>query len=924
MDCPLTRRLVAFSRLAFLAASSFCLLLLCMLVAAQTVQGRALSRHSAALSNFLPAQFDPAQESLTRALEKWIVALGDADFETRETASRKLTESGEKAIPFLEKAKKDPDPEVRHRANEILESFRFGILPNTPPALRAVMIELKRQITKEGKRKEIRKLVGTGEIGIKSLERLVRLSRNDEESKNLLEAVIEEFPLIASTFLKKGHGPMVRDFLEAFAGREEEVLPDDYFRFAAGWDWILSEPALGPAALGMPADSRPLLNNPKQPLSLAFGLRTAKKYGEAGKAVVPLKGRDSLRKGFFLESGMWKEAIASLNDGQLDDDEPEYFSMMCTLQHMAGNEKAFDEWYAKYARHRDAGTTHGPEKIPGNLKILFLNDRANEGIAKLKEMQPGNSLFQLLVARLELKEAFALGGIAKEEDAKDLPLDLAIQRARILSNLGKKKLARDLLVALKARVPLGNESPDPINVAGNYLDACQNDPEWMRQTLIGWLEGNHSPDFKAKLFLKATGNDEDKGVGIGMVLAGMIASKETTPEEKNDLIDLFGGKLKAAQAGARLDSVLKALNGTDLKKLPPTRRGAAYLQLAKVAHFYKLAKWRHDILASQTDPDCRLELVDHFLEENLVKPAREIIDALLAANPQAAKNWFALAKADLKEQSAQFPKNMAIALLCGANEIDTLTDQVGAFLEADEKRFGYLLPQFAIATSIPGTYGNGKAYRLASKVFSQRKQYEAAAHALLQSQLRAADPNIYFVTVTANIGAPVNHHRQMLLAALKKGDDEVVKKTSEKILQYLPYDVDLPIALSEHGKSPAAKALLEKYYVQARNHHRLLLQTYPDSGWLRNGIAWMMACCERDLPEAVAHAKKATEVEPTRAGYWDTYGETLFQNGQTTEAIDAITKAIELNAQKTYYQRQKKRFEKGDKTAPRPDEDEGD
>ena len=112
-----------------------------------------------------------------------IEKLGDPDFAVREAASQELSRLGETAIPVLEQAKSSPDPEIRHRAAEILESFRFGILPDTPPALRAAMMELRRQSSEEGRRNESRKLIQGGDKVIKSLEPLVRVSRNNDKPK---------------------------------------------------------------------------------------------------------------------------------------------------------------------------------------------------------------------------------------------------------------------------------------------------------------------------------------------------------------------------------------------------------------------------------------------------------------------------------------------------------------------------------------------------------------------------------------------------------------------------------------------------------------------------------------------------------------------------------------------------------------------
>lgn len=866
-----------------------------------------------------------AQDIGGKPLEKWIEALGDPEFDIRETASRRLTEAGEKAIPLLEKARKSEDPEIRHRAGEILESFRFGILPETPSHVRGVMVELRRQPSEDGKRREIRKLLGFGDIGIKSISRLVRLSQVDEESKPFLMAVIKEFPLAVGLAMKQGKAADLAELIEAFAKRDEDSLPEEYFRYAAAWDWILQEPQLGAASLGHAKAKPVLLADPGRSWSFAFGKRVQRQYAESGKAVLQAKGREVLRKGFLLESGMWKDVIHALDhDGQLDNDEPEYYSMMCTMQHLLGNEKAFEETYEKYSRHREAGVTSGPEKIPANLKLLFLNDRPEKALAKLKESSALSSLFQIQVARHEVAQAMELAGPVTELQLKEMALDLAIHRARILAVLGKKKEARDQLIALKPRVNPRMEPNSPMPFPELFLEAAQFDSELLTQTLLSWLDEGIGPEVGTKLILKATSSDEEKSAGLGRLVHGVLTAKTTTAEAKSQTIDLLWGKLKKEAAQARIDALLKSLSSLDERAFPEGFRRSALLQLSRIADFYKLPATRQEILRMRVDLEFRLELIDHHLDQNQIPPAVALVNELLDKEPQSPKVWFALAKLRLKEKSPDFPRVMATAMLMGAADIAILTDQVATFLDLDEKRFGFLLPQFAVATSIPGTYENGKAYRMASRVMTQRKLYEESAHALLQSQLRAAHPDIYFVSVTANLGAPVNHHRQRLMAALVRSDDGETKKRTEAILKYFPYDVDLPIALLDHGKTELARSLFEAQYVKARDHYRTLIKTYGESGWLLNSLAWMMACCGKDLPEAVEHARAATKSDPTRAGYWDTLAEALFQNGQKEEAVAAITKAIELNSEKVYYQRQKKRMEKGDKTTPRPDEDEGD
>ncbi|HUR52619.1 MAG TPA: hypothetical protein VMZ71_00680, partial [Gemmataceae bacterium] len=76
----------------------------------------------------------PAKKPDTeRVIAQLVEELGDPVYTTRETAQRELWKRGAAAIPALEKAAKDADPEVARRARELLDKFAWGILPDTPP-----------------------------------------------------------------------------------------------------------------------------------------------------------------------------------------------------------------------------------------------------------------------------------------------------------------------------------------------------------------------------------------------------------------------------------------------------------------------------------------------------------------------------------------------------------------------------------------------------------------------------------------------------------------------------------------------------------------------------------------------------------------------------------------------------------------------
>jgi hypothetical protein len=70
------------------------------------------------------AQFDPKDKASKAEIEKLVADLGSDDFDTRESASTKLGLIGADALPYLEKAEKSDDAEVRRRAGELSATLK--------------------------------------------------------------------------------------------------------------------------------------------------------------------------------------------------------------------------------------------------------------------------------------------------------------------------------------------------------------------------------------------------------------------------------------------------------------------------------------------------------------------------------------------------------------------------------------------------------------------------------------------------------------------------------------------------------------------------------------------------------------------------------------------------------------------------------
>ena len=83
---------------------------------------------AAVLSCAIWAGAAPVEQEIDRAIRE----LGDERFDVREKASAALFAAGFAAEPALRKAAAGDDPEVRIRAQKILDNFAHGIFPDTP------------------------------------------------------------------------------------------------------------------------------------------------------------------------------------------------------------------------------------------------------------------------------------------------------------------------------------------------------------------------------------------------------------------------------------------------------------------------------------------------------------------------------------------------------------------------------------------------------------------------------------------------------------------------------------------------------------------------------------------------------------------------------------------------------------------------
>jgi tetratricopeptide (TPR) repeat protein len=115
-------------------------------------------------------------------------------------------------------------------------------------------------------------------------------------------------------------------------------------------------------------------------------------------------------------------------------------------------------------------------------------------------------------------------------------------------------------------------------------------------------------------------------------------------------------------------------------------------------------------------------------------------------------------------------------------------------------------------------------------------------------------------------------------------------------LQTNPGDVDVLIACHKLSDLPAAERakIVELVKKTAARLHEAIAAN-PESASPYNQYAWLVGNTEGDFDEALRSAKKAVELEPDEAGYYDTLAHVLYAKGDYAEAVKQQTKAAELD-----------------------------
>ncbi len=884
---------------------------------------RNLSVLACVLLTALSAAAAPVPKPTPRQIAQWIEQLGDNRFTVRENASKKLWEAGSAAEAALEKALQSDDSEVVRRARDILDKFNWGIYPDTPADIVA-LIRTYQSAEGNTRVETVQKLMESGPAGLQAVLKIAQAEKDPNQRKALGDVISSKLPAAFQQILENKNYEKYEALLEL--GHEGGLI--EHRHYAAYWllRGKLDERIAHFESLLKTAPKA------KRNVAILVYLYRAKGDMPAARRAAEQAGHADLLEAILYEMADWK-ALAARKNVTGATSTIEKLAFRTAFTRLAGKGEESNNTLAEMRRE----VVKSPEQDNSRFelaKTLLLNDRPTEGIealAKISERQ--TVLFEILAARLQFREALEL--VNRPRPANDRQTkELDILKGRTLYLLGEKENAQATFIRLAENI---KEGVDPFWVASlletEYRLGLKNQAFEHCGKLLGLTTGLTGVQPPSHCLSKVFPSQGEVAEILWNLLRTQLKEERSTVVLKR-LRDILEGKAEAGELRKWIEKTSQSLgqqaNVTANASAEEARKLWALAEAAAAAGMNDLAS---SLLEKAGTPDALIRLgdlraakkqwakaADHYRQAwRLTAPANGASSAAKSPSPLSLfLAGDALVKAGQEAEGKRLIEQAHWVLLGDAAGRFTFLRALAqrGFTEAVRRETDLLL-----RVSEPGSQNSGAAHRLLALAALARKDYLAGADGIEQSMLRCLRNYTHFVQASAYATIPCHVHQLRAQGLLAAGDFEAAKRQIDLALAAAPGNVDLPIALvpalEKHGHKKEAAALFER----CLGAYTKVCQDYPRCAWAHNSAAWMSACCRRNLDDALKHAQEAVKLEPKNAGYLDTLAEVHFQRGDKDKAVALQKRVVELDPKRSYYRKQLRRLEAGDPSAERPPED---
>jgi tetratricopeptide (TPR) repeat protein len=907
---------------------------------------------SAARADDPPKPPAPTPEELVRDL-------GSPSFAARDRATRELWKLGEKARPALAAAADSPDAEIARRAKEILEQFDWGVLPDTPADVLRQIREFRSNIP-EKQLAAVTALIKLGEPAVPTLRRLLSKDLPRESRAAVFEHLHESLRQEVPGLLLAGKPDLAESLLalNALGPSDAGLLDYAVFLHLRG----RAKPAAAELEKVRKAGGPPAEAAAK---ALVFVYRAAgeadkaraaaRELDEAGKLIPPERFGSSppnLYESLLEDLGAWG-ALADRPVARANSDA----GLKTFRLRLAGRLKEADE-VADAQKDAGLGEPTGSDGLDEATVALLLNHRPLDGIDRLKARRNSpHILADVLAARLQFDDALAL--VASPDQADDAAEAAYKQqlygtrKGRLLAQLGRRDAAAQVFGLLAEQVTRGDGSALTQLIraevrSGRFDLACEHLGKALAAEQDGRRVGRRVGPFQDPFELLF-----DADADAAQYWWRALRQAKPADEPPGATMRLVRALLTGTATAADLDRAAKAAN----RDVPPPESADGQTRALALAAAYRAAGKPDEAIAALAEVADRLAKAADDEEARAARRYAAGSRAWVFGIDERFRFWVELsdllteqgrhkdAAARLEQGWRKYPDNPVLLYLSGramvkagdAAEGRRRTELAhwvalgnarlrGRFLEelvtrgaaADAKRERELVREAGWVSEVYV----GNVWNQAARASVLLKDFDAAAaanrraiHYLLRNPGVSYVEGYAYLTVPAAVRA---YTARGLLAAGKI--DEAVAQAKE-CLAVMPGHTDLVIGMVPELDRLGRKKEADELFKQVWDAYGAVVREHPESGWARYSAAWLAAGCRRELDAALAHARKAVELDPELRAHKEALAEVRFRRGERDQAVSLMKELVAADRRNHHYKRQLERYQTGDITSPLPDAD---
>lgn len=890
-------------------------------------------------------------------IDKAVADLASPRFAVRERASKVLWEAGRAAEVRVREAARSQDEETANRARAILEKFDWGLYPDTPADV-VQRIETFRGGDSAVRQQVVGELMRLKPARFDTLRKLIAQEQDPNARRQMYQRMASQAREAVPGLIVAGKLDDANELLEICLAPGSPASLGDY----AAFQYLRKQVPAAIARLeavrakGAEADARAAAE------ALVYLYRVKQDWAAAAKAAAVSQNTE-LQTDVAWEASDWQrlaEGPTETPAAGLEDDR----GARAAYHRLAGNRAKYDEIIGELRQELE-GVEGGDSSAYTLAYALLLNGEGGEAIKVLRGRNRGGAdlVFDLLCAQFKFKDAFDYAAAAKKELNRDpdalLARDqLTLREARMLAGLGDRDGATQLFRSVLDTAHTRRQDRMALEVVKVIARSGMRDlaTDTVARSLAG-LE-NTERWYQAGEFLRTVFKDRSP-----VVLTWWLAIRADDPKAEpaasmarvREFLTGTADRAKADRLAERIralgrgpvsgDGISNTILIDQLVGNKDFATAEAYRAVGaadKAEAFYKKAT--DDTAGGANQPQVLLDLVD--IEELGTSTPAPYRYRLAYADFLAEKKRHREAAAVYRKAWEAAPAQPLPLFLCGhaltlagdaaegkrlmdlahwvplgneATRTQFSDDLAKRGFEADSKRETDLI----LSVGWFRTHHVGNIYLRVARQKARQGDYAAAARLYEKDVVSLFRTGAGFVDPKAYLTVPelARTYRARALLAAGKPDEAMTEARAG--LAVLPANIELALGLVPDLDRAGMTKEADEVYTTVKAAYESAIDQFGSSADLRNGLAWTMANCNRDLDRALAHAKKAVELAPKTAGYLDTLAEVHFRKKDRETALELMKQCAAVDPTNPYYQKQLVRFAKKPFDSPLPDEETG-